>query len=613
MTNLTSSSNNITTTNNSKTMTINLPLIRVRKFNQAVVATAIKNANRINRQLAVIDSKLEVVRNFRVVSNTKTRKSDSRKVAAKQPKVRTGVKPVRLTVKHTPVVASKSLRSFGAVVVRSRACFAETIALNTIIPTQFFMEAKSMLDNTKSNLPAVAQSMVMSADIDAEFGIDPTNPNTSKPVGDNNMNEINMNEVSAEVALNALRIANVNNEVPAIQSPIEVLAEATIADGWVVLSDKERDLLSETNQLGFREVKTSPKAWELLTSSNLGIIKGSFAGKVETLYSKGLPGVNALEAIYGKHCFDEGPALDIVDGVFHTIHKQGNLVVEIAVDFNKGKLCYVAKHTKLGNVAVEPTVKDLRKFAIINFFSANQKANVRGLYSVENAVRLFIELVRTCWTVNHFNFLIAGMTSKLFIDTTEQQFRRSGRGYGVREFSTDLDELSREQIIEAHKISIIPTACMIQKPGVIFAKTTVDAKLDGTEFETCFNFFNKFNEPVIIDKQAKKWLAYGNGARASFVDYDGTSLVSANPTDKTAKFLNRISSHSFKQASNQRATFKGMDEFSGQYVRSNLQIALKDAKTCFIEGVDLPAFVSFGDFALNAGTIETNVLKDVKL
>ena len=459
--------------------------------------------------------------------------------------------------------------------------------------------------------------------IDAEFGLttalaqvssgDANHNNTDKTM--NNQTEINMNELTSEKALNALSVVNNNNKVPAIQSPIEVLAEATIADGWVALSDEERKLLSETNQLGFREVKTSFKAWELLTSSNLGIVKGSFAGKVETLYSKGLPGVNALEAIYGKHCFDEGSeafANQIVDGVFHTIHKQGNLVVEIAVDFNKGKLCYVAKHSKLGNVSVEPTVKDLRKFALINFFSGNQKANVRGLYSVENTVRLFIELVRTCWTVNHFNFLVAGMTSKLFIDTTEQQFRRSGRGYGVREFSTDLDELSREQIIEAHKISIIPTACMIQKPGVIFAKTTVDAKLDGSEFKTCFNFFNKFNEPVIIDKQAKKWLAYGDGARASFVDYDGTSLVSANPTDKTAKFLNRISSHSFKQASNQRATFKGMDDVSGQYVRSNLQIALKNDKTCFVEGIDLPAFVSFGDFALNAGTIETNVLKDVK-
>ena len=85
-------------------------------------------------------------------------------------------------------------------------------------------------------------------------------------------------------------------------------------------------------------------------------------------------------------------------------------------------------------------------------------------------------------------------------------------------------------------------------------------------------------------------------------------LLTASPTDKSAKLLNRMASHSYKQAYNQSIAY-GSEV--GEYVKSNLQIALGNNKTCSVEGVSTPVFFSFGDFAVNAGTIETNKLQNV--
>ena len=378
---------------------------------------------------------------------------------------------------------------------------------------------------------------------------------------------------------------------------------------------------------GSQEIKTSTYAWNNFTKThqNIGIHKSSFAGVVEPMIGKGLAGVATLEAMFAKHSFDndEVAVINIVDGVFVGTHSTRCMEVKVAVDFNKGKIAYAAKSlSSTGNRVVEPKVRDLRKFAIINFFSSNEKESIRGLYSVEDTIRLFWQLTKSCYTVSQFDYMVAGMTAKLFIDNSESNVRRendnrlAGRAskvvYGVREYHSELDLMSREQIIEAHKISTIPCIAVAEHASVWFKKSNKEGKLDGSELATCYNFFAKLSEPqpVIIDKQAKKWLCYGNGARASFVDIvDGIHLVTASPTDKSAKLLNRMASHSYKQAYNQSVSYGNT---IGEYVKSNLQLALGNGKTCFVEGIETPVFFSFGDFAVNAGTIETNEKHEVK-
>ena len=442
----------------------------------------------------------------------------------------------------------------------------------------------------------------------------------------NNNNEVNLSEATGAEALALLNQVKANQTTT--QDPTEILALEKVATGWTVVSDKERALLAQINTLGHREIKTSNYAWERFTraNSNLGIVKSSFGGVVETMIGRGLTSVRELEALFGKHSFDSGEVatIEVHQGLFSATHTTKCMEVRVAVDFDKGKIAYVAKSSNCGSEAiVEPKVRDLRKFAIINFFSDDEKTSVRSLYSVEDTVRLFWALVQCCYTVSQFDYMVAGMTSKLFIDHSEASSRRedanrlAGRGikpvYGVREYHADLELMSREQIIEAHKIATIPCVCSVGDSTVRFKKSNKEGKLDGTEFKTCYNFFKHLSEPIIIDKQAKKWLCYGNGARASFVDFVKGQLVSASPTDKSAKLLNRIASHSYKQAYNQSVSYVDAngEEAVGEYVKSNLQIALGNKQTCFVEGVETPVFFSFGDFAVNAGTIETNELQNV--
>ena len=240
--------------------------------------------------------------------------------------------------------------------------------------------------------------------IDAEFELT-TDNNTNNEETMNNKPEINITE--------AIRV----------QSPLELLEQAKTAKGWVAVSEAERTELAKLNQLGHREIKTSTFAWSQLTDDNLGIRVGSFANVVEPMIGKGLTNKVELEALFGKHLFDQGEVatINIVDSIFHGVLTQGNLVVEVAVDFNKGKIAYVAKHKNNSSVAIEPKVKDLRKFALISFLSADQRSNQTGLYSVEDTVRIFWALVNRCWTVDMFQRLVSETTAKLFIDTSEQQ------------------------------------------------------------------------------------------------------------------------------------------------------------------------------------------------
>ena len=204
------SNNTVNNNNEVKPMIINLDLIRVRKANESMITNAIKTMNKLNNQLAVLTTKISELQQFKVVSNTKARRlSDSPKAVVKQPKVRKpgSVKPARITVAHKPLVASKSLRSFGACGVSTRP--SNDIKLTTLIPNKFFMEAKSMLDNTKNNLPQVAQSMtMMMEDIDAEFGIN----NTAQPEGTTNNPQEDESMTTSNEALNLI------NNMPKLES-----------------------------------------------------------------------------------------------------------------------------------------------------------------------------------------------------------------------------------------------------------------------------------------------------------------------------------------------------------------------------------------------------------
>ena len=271
------SNNTVNNNNEVKPMTINLDLIRARKANESMITNAIKTMNKLNNQLAVLTTKISELQQFKVVSNTKARRlSDSPKAVVKQPKVRKpgSVKPARITIAHCPLVSSKTLRSFGAcgvfncpsndikltdlntnlnttpkTMVDTSSSFVQTliyvismfikttqtnstimidlitfivslfqtiegpISVDNLIPNKFFMEAKSMLDNTKNNLPQVAQSMVMQMnDIDAEFGINNTaQPNGVKEGTTNNPQEDESMTTSNE-ALNLL------NNMPKLES-----------------------------------------------------------------------------------------------------------------------------------------------------------------------------------------------------------------------------------------------------------------------------------------------------------------------------------------------------------------------------------------------------------
>ena len=450
--------------------------------------------------------------------------------------------------------------------------------------------------------------------IDSEFGIN-NNSTTTTEV------KTMSNETVSQTATDALTMLATASQ-PTIQEPTEMLAKEEVTPGWTVVSQEELDALYKINSLEHREVKTSTYAWKIFNQRTF-VQKSSFNDKVWSSVGKNQATVADLESLSAKHFFtnNEVANISVVDGIFSGTHSTKLMTVKVAVDFNKGKIAYVAKHT-YANKFVEPKVKDLRKFAVINFISNTKSSSaVSGLYSAVDTVRLFWAMVQNCYTVSQFDFLVAGMTSKLYVDASEQSQRLSNseRGtnkpvYGNREFApADLDLLSREQIIEAHKISVIPCVVGVTNYSdngrVVFMKSNSEGKFNGTEFQTAYSFFSQFEEPIIIDKQAKKWLCYGDGARASFVDYVET-LVTANPVDKASKLLNRMASHSYKQAFDQSVSY-GNEGVIGNYVKSNLQIALKNS-VCWVEGIETPVFFSFGDFALNAGTIETNALQSVR-
>ena len=594
-------------------MTNKLNLIHVRNHNKSLVAKAIKAANRLNRRLVVIDSALADLRNFKVVSNTKARKATPAKAVVKQPKLRTGVKPPRLTVAHTPLVSNRSLRSFGAVVVRSRQAFA----LNNIIPTSFFMEAKSMLDNTNSNLPMVAQSMTMNYEsIDDEFGITNNNKTSNVPQ-EQEESMTTESTVTSDEMKDFLKGGTTLNVKSA--GSINQINEANAVPTWEVITDEERTLVQAANEVEDYSLEVHKSTW-----LNFGFVTANasdFKSKVQLIeFRKADVNRSQLEVEFAKFCMNY-KSLDIREdlAVFGTTKSNG-FSVECAVDFAKGLFSYQAKTVIDGKtVAFTRSTNPLaiRKFAIVSF--NGESASAAGIYHAEQTFALFASLIDDCWTVDQFKALMGKMKASLVIDTLAQSELNNPSGrkvYGRRgavpaNNNSLLDVVSIQARIEFHKIGLIPV--IYGDGNYVLCK---DGKsMTGTEVTIADKVFAPLGLPVHTDKNARKYLVYGAGSMASGLAYNADgNLVSATPITDATKGANRLASESFHHAINQSADWNGRDAEAaeGETLGSQSVVAIGNDRYARTEGINMPTTFAFSAFNLNNGIIETNATKSVR-
>ncbi len=258
-----------------------------------------------------------------------------------------------------------------------------------------------------------------------------------------------------------------------------------------------------------------------------------------------------------------------------------------------------------------PNVYHTREYVILTF-KADKEVNdsevVSGLYPVAAGLYLLQNTVSNCIAAGDVEDLIQSLIGKILVDRPIQIIANGRQYYGRRNSEVEGQELDQQGIIETHKVSAIGVC-----PKLLSNRQTLEfckAAFNGSDFTIAAAFFVSLGEPVFTEKNNKKYIVYGDGARAAGVDLVDGKLITLNPVpnDNSAKILNRFASHGFLKADNASIIIDG--EESKTHL-SNLQLALSGGKTVWVAGVQVHVFVSFGAFGLNNGVMETNTVKDV--
>ena len=262
----------------------------------------------------------------------------------------------------------------------------------------------------------------------------------------------------------------------------------------------------------------------------------------------------------------------------------------------------------VGGTEKEPLVFHARNFVVLSFEN-KEDDKVVGVYDASTMLGVIAGLVNDCRYIKEVNALVKGLISKVFIDRPEQALvNPNSVVYGARNEATD-----QQNIINFHKVNLVKVEVEKEAQSLRTKFVFNDrSEFNGTELSAVIEYFAALGEPVITDKNNKKYFVYGDGARACGVDLVDGEFVTLNPINlvKGAKVFNRMISYSFKKVEHAFLSIEG--ELVGGIVNSGLEFALSNGKTVKGAGVAIPqTFISFGHSILN-GVMETNKKKDVR-
>lgn len=283
----------------------------------------------------------------------------------------------------------------------------------------------------------------------------------------------------------------------------------------------------------------------------------------------------------------------------------------VEIDFAAKKLT-ITKIISKAEALVE--VYDAREYVLLTFDSKNSEERVCGVYDASTMLRVAAHLLNNCSYIKRVNEVVACLVSKVFIAQPEQAITNAnGRAYGNRNNSQfEGLEIDQQLVYKSNKISGLSVQSLENEFAI--AKT----EFNGTEFATVLEFFVAINEPVITDKNNKRYFVYGDGARACGVDLVDGVLTTLNPIprnnegviDNGAKVLNRPASNGFDKADEVFLSVDG--KIVSEPVSSNLKFALSNNKITAGAGVKVPnVFISVSG-GLNNGIMETNATRNVR-
>ena len=334
----------------------------------------------------------------------------------------------------------------------------------------------------------------------------------------------------------------------------------------------------------------------------------SFARKLARLHGDITPmNSNLTNLITINNNTEANDLKEVFDNNFIKQTNSNNLVIKTikTKDSVIAALIDYKAETLTVKTAYGETIYNTRNYVVLTFDKDGER--VCGIYSANQVLRVVESVIAKMTKPTQLTSLIDELTSKVFVDRSEQAIARHNAYYGRRKAVENIQD--QQLIIETHKVSAVGIESLGK--GYNFCST----EFNGSEIAAVSEFFVGLGEPVVTDKNNKKYFIYGNGCRAAGVDLVNGHLVTLNPIPREdgqiangAKILNRIASHGFLKA-DQAAVLIDGEENAMAY--SNLQFALSGGVTCGA-GVEMPVFVSFGGFGLNNGVLETNAAKDVK-
>ena len=313
---------------------------------------------------------------------------------------------------------------------------------------------------------------------------------------------------------------------------------------------------------------------------------------------------NLHSAIQMKEAFDKKynntKALANGNGVFKKFKTVDNEYSVIG-DINKGTISIKSKW------GIE--VSHVRNYTVFTFgtiIKDEEEETILGIYGKEIALAVVGDMIRKMNNIGEVKDLISDLRSKVLVDLPEETINRSKDFYGRRKEM--IDGLKDQQlIIETNKVN----AVIIAETKGVFSISKEKYEFNGKEIAVVAQYFALKGEPVVVDKNNKKYFIIEDGCRAAGVDLVDGKLITLNPvpSDNGAKILNRIASHGFLKADNVNLL---IDEDVIGLNRSNLLFALSNDNYTAGTGVEVPVFVTLGGFNLNNGILETNAAKNVR-
>ncbi len=264
-----------------------------------------------------------------------------------------------------------------------------------------------------------------------------------------------------------------------------------------------------------------------VTQSTLNQLVNKFDSEVVcnhfevTKFSDEAASLRYAEALVTKSKFDAAYAVAKTSmvGEFVKIHKtRRGVETKLVIDFDS-KTVTVLKEDR-----AQSRVYNTREYVILNFkASAKPELDeevVSGIYPVEAALFLFVKSLSSVSSTGDLDNLIQSLVGKVFVDTPIQNIVNHLGFYGRRNEAIEGQDLDQQVIIETHKVNVIG----VEGENMTFCK----CESSGKEVVAAAAFFASISEPFFTDKNNKKYVVYGDGARAAGVDLVNGKLVTLN-------------------------------------------------------------------------------------